>query len=295
MTKELPSKSRFPQDPQKLEELIKYSFKDIHLLEEALTHRSFVNEQPFSKQKDNERLEFLGDAVLNLSLSDLIWQRFPHLPEGRLSKIRAGQVNEKTLAGVARRLHLGSFLRMGKGEEKTGGRNKASLLADTLEALLGAVYLDGGFEAARSLVHQLFSENAFLEALGPDRDYKTLLQELCQGKMKSTPTYRVVREEGPDHCKTFFIELSVGGQVLSLGKGSSKKEAEQEAAEQALLLLRKKEEAEMPRPPSANPPEEPFFPAEVNADDPDNTAPGEAAGHSPCDRPRNGCKEDGNR
>jgi len=236
-----PQTDRLAEDPGKLQERLGYFFNDLGLLEEALTHRSFVNEHPAPQRKDNERLEFLGDAVLNLALSDFLWRNHPHYSEGRLSKIRAGRVNERALADVARRLQLGSFLRMGKGEIQTGGREKASLLADTLEALLGAVYVDGGFEAARSLVERLFTGERLAEGLGPEQDYKTLLQEYCQRKMKITPSYRVVKEEGPDHQKTFFVELSLGGRTLSRGRGSTKKAAEQEAAEKAWRLLEKED------------------------------------------------------
>ncbi len=231
-----------PESPhQELEALqrnLEYFFKDIQLLIQALTHRSYTNEQTRMKLKDNERLEFLGDAVLSLTLTDLLLKKYPVAPEGHLSRLRSELVNEKTLARVAEGLDLGGCLRIGKGEERTGGRMKPSLLADTLEALLGAVYLDGGYEAARVLIERLFSPR--LQDRGISfHDYKTLLQEYCQGRLKCTPDYRVCGEEGPDHRKTFFIEVRIDGRVVARGRGRTKKAAEQEAAQQALGLLEK--------------------------------------------------------
>ncbi len=221
-----------------LQNALGYCFKDISLLKQALTHRSFVNEHLGSDLTHNERLEFLGDAVLNLTLSDLLLNKYPNLPEGNLSKIRAGQVNEKKLADLSHQLGLGAFLLIGKGEEMTGGREKPSILADTLEALLGALYLDGGFNAALIFVDRLFRSE-----LGDDndlstQDFKTLLQEYCQGKIKKVPVYTVFREEGPDHKKVFFVEVKIQDQVISKGQGGTKKEAQQRAAEQALLHLK---------------------------------------------------------
>jgi ribonuclease III len=185
----------------------------------------------------NERLEFLGDAVLNLTLSDLLLKKYPDFPEGRLSKIRAGLVNERKLADLALQLSLGVFLRIGKGEEMTGGREKPSILANTLEALLGAIYLDGGFKAASIFVDRLFNSELRDDHDLSSRDYKTLLQEYCQGKMKKVPGYRLFREEGPDHKKVFFVEVTIQDQVISKGQGRTKKEAQQKAAEQALQKL----------------------------------------------------------
>ena len=223
-----------------LQNALGYCFKDISLLKQALTHRSFVNEHLGSDLTHNERLEFLGDAVLNLTLSDLLLNKYPNLPEGSLSKIRAGQVNEKKLADLSLQLGLGAFLLIGKGEEMTGGREKPSILADTLEALLGALYLDGGFNSALIFVDRLFRSE-----LGDDndlstQDFKTLLQEYCQGKIKKVPVYTVFREEGPDHKKVFFVEVKIQDQVVSKGQGGTKKEAQQRAAEQALLHLKLK-------------------------------------------------------
>jgi ribonuclease III len=222
-----------------LQKKIGYEFCDQGFLEEALTHRSFTNEHPELKVNNNERLEFLGDAVLTLTLSHLLISKFPRLSEGSLSKIRASLVNEVHLAKLASGLRLGSFLRMGRGEELTGGRQKTSILADTLEALLGAVFLDGDLVAAQTLINRLFEED-LIDQTGLDkRDFKTLLQEYCQAELKSPPAYNVFREEGPDHSKVFFVDVRVKGKIIAKGKGKTKKEAQQKAAEKALKTLAK--------------------------------------------------------
>jgi len=225
---------------ESLQIYLSYFFNDISLLRQAMTHRSFVNENPGSGGPHNERLEFLGDAVLNLTLSDMLLKKYPDLPEGRLSKIRAGQVNEKKLATLSLKLGLGDYLLIGKGEERTGGREKPSLLADTLEAVLGAIYLDGGFNSALVFVDRLFRPQLKMDNDPSTQDYKTLLQEYWQGTLKTIPTYRVFREEGPDHKKIFFVEVTIQGKVVSTGKGGTKKEAQQKAAEKALVQLEKK-------------------------------------------------------
>jgi ribonuclease III len=224
-------------DLESLQSSISYLFNDINLLMQAMTHRSFVNEQSGSVWNHNERLEFLGDAVLNLSLTTMLLNHYPDLPEGHLSKIRAGQVNEKSLAVLSSHLGLGGYLLMGKGEERTGGREKPSILADTLEAVLGAIYLDGGFDAALSFVQRLFQSRFENASTFSTQDYKTLLQEYCQGELKTVPEYKVFREEGPDHKKIFFVEVIIQGQVISIGKGRTKKDAQQKAAEKAFGLL----------------------------------------------------------
>jgi ribonuclease III len=224
-------------DLESLQISLAYSFNDINLLRQAMTHRSFVNEHLGSKLKHNERLEFLGDAVLNLSLSTMLLDQYPDLPEGHLSKIRAGQVNEKSLADLSLQLGLGGYLLIGKGEERTGGREKPSLLADTFEAVLGAIYLDGGFNSALSFIKSLFQSQFEKANTFSTQDYKTLLQEYCQGKLKTVPDYKVFREEGPDHKKIFFVEVIIQGQVISIGKGRTKKDAQQKAAEKALGQL----------------------------------------------------------
>jgi len=226
-------------DLESLQNSLAYLFNDIDLLRQAITHRSFVNEHPESEWKHNERLEFLGDAVLNLSLSTLLFKLYPDLPEGHLSKIRAGQVNEKNLSSLSRHLGLGIYLLIGKGEERTGGREKPSILADTFEAVLGAIYLDGGFKAALAFINRLFQPQFEKGTTFSSRDYKTLLQEYCQGRMKTVPDYKVFREEGPDHKKIFFVEVIIQGQVISIGKGKTKKAAQQKAAEKALVQLEK--------------------------------------------------------
>src|SRR5262247_30053 len=201
------------------------------LLERALTHRSFAYEN--GGLPTNERLEFLGDSVLGLIVTDTLFRSHPDLPEGNLAKLRAAVVNSRALAGVARGLRLGCYVRLGKGEESTGGRDKSSILADTLEAVIGAVYLDGGMEAADPLVHRLFDSVIARSArLGAGLDWKTSLQELTASGVLGVPEYRVA-ESGPDHQKSFQAVVIVGGRVYGSGTGRSKKEAEQQAAEAA--------------------------------------------------------------
>lgn len=225
-------------DIDSLQNSLLYYFKDISILEQALTHRSYTNEHPEAETSHNERLEFLGDAVLNLVLSDILLRKFPDLSEGTLSKMRAGQVNEKKLAELSAQLGLGAYLVIGRGEEITGGRHKPSLLANVFEAVLGAVYWDGGFPSAADLVDRLFKSQSGDDLDKSSQDYKTLLQEYCQGNLKTVPVYRVFKEEGPDHKKIFFIEVIVTDQVISTGRGKTKKEAQQKGAEKALLVLK---------------------------------------------------------
>jgi ribonuclease-3 len=216
----------------------KYRFTDSALLDEALTHKSYVNERKGSSQSHNERLEFLGDAVLSLIVSDYLATRYPHLSEGALSKLKAKLVSEPSLAAAARRLDLGVRLRLGRGEELSKGREKTSLLADGLEAVIAAVYLDGGLEAGRVFTLDALSEElGYIESLQTkpgDDDYKTRFQEWCQRQYESLPRYITVQESGPDHQKLFRVEVSVGDQVVGCGEGHSKKEAEQAAAKRAL-------------------------------------------------------------
>ena len=219
---------------------IKYRFRQPHLLLEALTHRSYLNEARISGESDNERLEFLGDAVLDLVVSEYLLHVFPESAEGELSKLRARLVSEKTLARVAKKIGLGEPLRLGRGETKTEGRSKPSILADALEAVLAGVYLDGGLDAASACVKTVFSD----ELASCDRslakgDFKTDLQELCQRDFELLPHYRTVRETGPDHEKLFEVEILIRGDRYGVGTGKSKKEAEQMAAKQALKQLRK--------------------------------------------------------
>jgi len=204
-----------------------------HLLV-AVTHRSSSADAP-----NNETLEFLGDAVLALAMADLLMRRFPAAREGDLSKLRAGLVNAETLAAKARALDLGRWLRLGKGEEKSGGREKESILAAVYEALLGAVYLDAGFEAARRVVESHFATDVTTQASAGRNDYKTRLQELTQRLFRATPVYQLVEESGPDHAKRFVTELNIAGRSYGRGIGHSKKAAEQAAAMEALGNLTK--------------------------------------------------------
>jgi ribonuclease-3 len=216
----------------------KYQFNDAALLDEALTHKSYVNERKGGSRRHNERLEFLGDAVLSLIISEHLAAQYPQLSEGALSKLKAKLVSETSLAAAARRLHLGAHLRLGRGEELSKGREKASLLADGLEAVIAAVYLDGGLEASRAFTLDVFGlELQDVQSMqtnpGGD-DYKTRLQEWCQKRYELLPKYVTVHETGPDHRKLFHVEVSVDDQVVGVGQGPSKKEAEQEAAKRAL-------------------------------------------------------------
>jgi ribonuclease-3 len=204
----------------------------------ALTHKSFVNEHRSEGLADNERLEFLGDAVLDLAVSHRLMERFPVAREGELSKIRAAVVDEAGLARMARTLDLGPLLRLGRGEELTGGRAKSSLLADAMEAVVAALYLGGGLEPVLALLDRFLGEAFARAAAGTlDRDYKTQLQELAQSRVRASPRYRVVAEHGPDHSKVFDVEAELKGEVVGRGTGRSKKDAEQAAAKLALEAL----------------------------------------------------------
>jgi len=215
-----------------LEAGLGHRFQRSQQLRVALTHRSVSPDDP-----NNETLEFLGDAVLALAMADLLMERFPAAREGELSKLRAGLVNAGILAEKARALDLGQWLRLGKGEEKSGGRQKESILAAAYEAVLGAVYADGGYEAARRVVERHFAAELVSETAAGLRDYKTRLQELTQRLFRATPVYVLVEESGPDHAKRFVSELSVAGRRYGRGVGHSKKTAEQAAAMTALAEL----------------------------------------------------------
>jgi ribonuclease III len=223
-----------------LERVLGYHFHRVELLNQALTHKSYVHEQREPAQH-NERLEFLGDAVLGLVISDYCYRRFADLAEGELSKLRASLVNDGNLARIGRRLELGSYLLVGRGEELTGGRAKASLLADTFEAVLAAIYLDGSLTDVRQVVLQCFREDLDTALHEGYKDYKSELQEYTQEKFGCVPTYIVVRERGPDHAKVFEVEIAIRGQLQGLGAGKSKKEAEQRAARKVLETLREGE------------------------------------------------------
>lgn len=237
-----------------LEERLAHHFRDRELVERALTHSSHAHEREAAApaRADNEQLEFLGDAVLGFVVSRLLCERFPDFHEGQLSKLRAHLVSARHLAGIARQLELGEFLRLGRGEERSGGRSKSALLVNALEALLAAVYLDAGLETA----HRLIQERIFEPELAvlqkeagsglPITDAKSALQELLQARALPPPRYGVVSEHGPDHRKTFTVELRVRssqGEKLYRAEGSTKKEAEQAAARQALAQLRSSPDA----------------------------------------------------
>ncbi len=220
------------------QQAIAYTFHRPHLLEEALTHRSHVNEVKQGAGRDNERLEFLGDAIVALIICQYLTNAFPDDSEGQLSKKKAALVSEASLAEAARRLDLGRFLRLGRGEERTQGREKVSLLANAFEAVIAAVYLDGGLDAAQALTHKALAP-VFEELQSGDgaqycQDYKTQYQEWCQKRFETLPRYVTVRASGPDHQKTFEVQLSINGDVVGVGAGRTKKEAEQIAAKQAL-------------------------------------------------------------
>ena len=215
-------------------EKIEYTFNDTELLLRALTHKSFANENIHEKD-DNQRLEFLGDAVLGLVVAEALMERLPTEPEGILTQSRAALVNESTLAELARAIALGEALRLGRGEEMSNGRDRSSTLSDAVESVIGAVYLDGGYEAAREVITCWLKERLDDVAHGVDiRDAKGALQEQLQAKCQGPPFYNVISEEGPDHAKTFEVEIVVDGTVLATGRGRSKKEAEKDAASRAM-------------------------------------------------------------
>jgi ribonuclease-3 len=220
-----------------LEGKLAYVFRDASLCESALTHKSWMNETQEASRTDNERLEFLGDAVLALVTSDLLMRRFPEQPEGDLSKARAAIVNESGLARVAEMLLLGQWIFLGRGEEQAGGRQKRSLLANAFEALMGAVYLDGGFGSAFAVTERLFSPIIAELPSAASKDYKSRLQELSQARLQMAPLYTVLSEQGPDHAKTFEVAILIGEKEYGRAFGRSKKEAQQNAAERALLIM----------------------------------------------------------
>jgi ribonuclease-3 len=222
-----------------LERRLGYRFRDPGLLEHALTHTSRANEDVSGGVIDNESLEFLGDAVLGFAIADILFRRFPDRDEGWKSKVKATLVSTASLARQAERLGLGDHLLLGRGEEKTGGRRKHALLADGYEALIAAIHLDGGVEHATAFIARQFADliNEAHEPAGVMRDFKSALQEVVQSDGESLPEYIVVGEAGPDHHKTFHVEVRVGGKPLADAVGRSKKEAEQEAAQRALERL----------------------------------------------------------
>ena len=235
-----------PQQFVALENRIGYRFRDRGLLEHALTHKSKAHEDPSGGVIDNESLEFLGDAVLGLVIADGLCRKFPHSSEGQKSKIKAMLVSTASLAELAERLDLGTHMILGRGEEKTGGRRKQALLADTCEALIAAVYIDGGLEPARQFILRELGE-ALEQAGRPDyfgRDHKSRLQEALQSLGRPLPNYRVAGEAGPEHRKLFHVQVLVAGEVIAQGTGRTKKDAEQDAAKAALDALPREDAAE---------------------------------------------------
>ncbi|MBP3677915.1 MAG: ribonuclease III [Agathobacter sp.] len=222
-------------DLEKFQEEIGYYFKNEQLLKQALTHSSYANEKHLKKLSDNERLEFLGDAVLEVISSEYLYANYPNLTEGQLTKLRASIVCEPTLADCTEAIHLGDYLFLGKGEDHTGGRKRKSVLSDAMEAVIGAIYLDGGFANAKEFVLKYIMTD--IEHKHLFYDSKTILQEVVQGEHEQL-TYVLLGETGPDHDKTFEVGVLIGNKEISTGKGHTKKAAEQEAAYQALLLLK---------------------------------------------------------
>lgn len=221
-----------------LEEKLGYTFQDASLLENALTHSSRANESR-GRLQSNERLEFLGDSILGMVVTDHLYRGHPDLPEGDLTRTRAALVCEESLVEVARELDLGEYLRLGKGESSGGGRERPSIQADAVEAVLAAIYLDGGIGSARKFV-QKYILSREVAGLTKPLDHKTALQELVQRESGQVLRYRLVGEEGPDHNKRFFVEVDLNGEPIGSGSGRSKKEAEQMAAQAAILTLEKK-------------------------------------------------------
>ena len=219
-----------------LEAAIGYRFKNITLLQNALTHSSYANEYWHNSLMSNERLEFLGDSILGMVVADHLYRNFANRPEGELTRMRADMVCEKALAQVANQIGLGEHLLLGKGEEQGGGRGRDSILADAVESIIAACYLDGGMEAAKAFISRFVLVNVPVSRL-TNADYKTALQELVQQKRNQVLTYTMVGESGPDHDKRFEVELTLNGQVVGHGIGSSKKRAEQDAARNAMEAL----------------------------------------------------------
>ena len=225
------------RDLQELEKTIGYSFQNQALMQQAMRHSSYANEHRHLKQEDNERLEFLGDAVLELVSSEYLFRSFPDLPEGEMTKLRASLVCEPTLAMDAREIGLPVFLRLGNGEERTGGRERDSIVSDALEALIGAIYLDGSFASAKEFVLRFVLND--IEHKKLFHDSKTILQEMVQKEYKGEGiSYVLIAEEGPDHAKRFSVEARLGERTLGLGTGATKKAAEQEAAYRAIVELK---------------------------------------------------------
>nr|WP_300005390.1 ribonuclease III [Tissierella sp.] len=222
-----------------LEKELNYIFENKNFLKTSLTHSSYANENRLGVINSNERLEFLGDAILNLMVSQYLYKKYPEYPEGELTKIRAKVVCESSLAYIARKIHVGKYLLLGKGEEATGGRERESILADTIEAIIGAVYMDSDYSTTNESLRNKFEENIVKAVANGDlfSDYKTELQEKHQKLSNAKIEYSIVKEEGPEHNKVFFMEVYLNGSVIGRGNGRNKKEAEQMAAREALISL----------------------------------------------------------
>ncbi|MCX7658688.1 MAG: ribonuclease III [Oscillospiraceae bacterium] len=221
---------------KQFEEIIHYSFKNKELLQEALSHSSYANENKKSR-KSNERLEFLGDSVLSVIVSQYLFEHYKHLPEGELTKIRASLVCERALSSFAHQIDLGEYLFLGKGEEHTGGRERASILADAFEAVIAAIYLDGGIEAAKDFVIGFIPKDIDIKKAVIFNDYKTILQEIIQQNPEEKIEYVLKGQSGPDHDKAFVVQVCLNSNVIGEGTGRSKKQAEQMAAKEALELM----------------------------------------------------------
>lgn len=223
---------------KELEEQIGYCFQDKSYLKLALTHSSYSNENKSHKKENNERMEYLGDAVLELSVSDYLYYEYPEKHEGELTKIRSSLVCERTLSRCARDISLGRYLFLSKGEDMTGGRDRDSILSDAFEALIGAIYLDGGLENARKFIDTYLLKDVEDKTLFYDA--KTILQEMVQADSKKKLAYHLIKEEGPDHCKKFTVQTWIGDEPIAIGVGKTKKAAEQMAAYKTILLRKNK-------------------------------------------------------
>jgi len=230
--------SRPDRKEREVEKILRHRFGDPSLLRRALTHRSMLTETGEGPEEANERLELLGDAVLDLIVVEGLWRHFPHLQEGDISKLKAMLVSGQALHSVARSLRLGQYIRMSESEERNGGRSRSSILEDAFEAIVAALYLDGGMRTAREFVlRTILSRADALASNGVDINYKSQLLEYAQARGMATPHYQVIAERGPDHSKQFEVEVFVGGEVKGSGRGSSKKAAQQSAARAALFQL----------------------------------------------------------
>lgn len=222
---------------EKLEQVIGYRFRDKTLLSHAMTHSSYANERHWEKARNNERLEFLGDAVLELVSSDFLFQKSGQMPEGEMTRTRASMVCEQALAYCAGEIHLGEYLLLGRGEEATGGRERSSVVSDAMEALIGSIYLDGGFASAKEFIHKFILND--MEHKKLFYDSKTILQEIVQSRCEEGLSYQLLREEGPDHNKMFEVAAKIGEKEIGRGTGRTKKAAEQLAAYRGILKIRK--------------------------------------------------------